>query len=86
MNISKPEQRVLHVLCLGGAIFHERAPNGRVTEVTCLTRDGHGLADCDLAVFRKLRRKRLIESFGGRPYRISKRGRVAVRAQLDNRG
>ena len=86
MNISRNEQRALHVLALGGCILHERADGPKITTVTCITREGMILADFDLAVFNRLRRKRLIESWSGNPYRISKRGRVFVRAQLDNQG
>ncbi|MCH6202876.1 YjhX family toxin [Brucella ciceri] len=85
MNISRSEQRVLHVLAQGGYIRHERADNGRIKDVICFTRDGHVLADCTLEVFAKLRRKRLIESRASSPYRISDGGRRSVRAQLDNR-
>ncbi len=85
MNISKDEQRVLHVLAQGGRILYERASNGRVTEVTCVTRDGLILSNCTLAVFARLRRRRLIESRDGQPYRVSQHGRRSVRAQLDNR-
>jgi uncharacterized protein YjhX (UPF0386 family) len=38
-----------------------------------------------MAVFQQLRRKRLIESRSGSPYRISLKGRENVRAQLNNR-
>lgn len=86
MNISKFEQRALHVLALGGHIRHERASGRKITDITCFTRDGHVLTDCDLATFLALRRKRLIESRNGGPYRISRRGRRAVRPQLDNQG
>ena len=85
MNISKYEQRVLHALAQGERIEFERAANGRVVDVDCITRDGWRLEDCTLPVFRKLRRKRLIESHGGCAYRISRLGRVSVRPQLDNR-
>ncbi|WP_108662746.1 YjhX family toxin [Acuticoccus kandeliae] len=85
MNISRREQRVLHVLAQGGFIRHERADNGRISHVICFTRDGHVLADCTIDVFARLRRKRLIESRASSPYRISDRGRRSVRAQLDNR-
>ena len=86
MNISRNEQRTLHVLALGGRILHERNDGPRITSVTCVTREGMVLADFDLSVFHRLRRKRLIESRSGSPYRISKRGRASVRAQLDNQG
>ena len=86
MNISRNEQRALHVLALGGRILHERDNGTKITAVTCLTRDGLILAGFDLTIFIRLRRKRLIESRSGSPYRISKRGRIAVRAQPDNQG
>ena len=85
MNISKFEQRVLHVLAQGGAIHFARAPNGKVQEITCFTRDGLILADCTLSVFDRLRTRRLIRSHGGAPYRATRAGVAAVRAQPDNR-
>ncbi|HEY8605324.1 YjhX family toxin [Tsuneonella suprasediminis] len=85
MNISRSEQRVLHVLAQGGCIRHQRSGNGRIIDVLCFTRDGHVLADCTLEVFLKLRRKRLVESRMSGPYRISERGRRSVRVQPDNR-
>ncbi|HUO98433.1 MAG TPA: YjhX family toxin [Rhizomicrobium sp.] len=85
MNISKVEQRALHVLAQGGHIRHQRDEAGHIVEVICFTRDGYGLADCTLAIFRKLKSKRLIESRNGGPYHISRRGRLAVRPQADNR-
>ncbi|MFE3836487.1 YjhX family toxin [Pseudogemmobacter sonorensis] len=86
MNISRDEQRALHVLALGGRILHEREGGARISSVTCVTRDGMILAGFDMTTFQKLRRKRLIESRAGGPYRISRRGRISVRAQLDNQG
>jgi len=85
VNISKHEQRVLHVLAQGGMIRYRRNDGGRVVEVDCFNRDGFRLADCTLPVFTRLRRRRLIRSQGGQPYRITRSGLLAVRAQLDNR-
>jgi uncharacterized protein YjhX (UPF0386 family) len=85
MNISKHEQRVLHVLAQGGAIRFERGANGKVHDVSCLTRDGHVLADCTLSLFERLRRRRFIRSTNGHPYRVTRLGIVSVRAQPDNR-
>ncbi|ESQ73821.1 YjhX family toxin [Asticcacaulis sp. AC402] len=84
MNISKAEQRVLHVLAQGGHIRPER-DDGRLVAVTCFNRDGFVLNDCTLNVFKKLKNRRLIESKDGSPYRISYVGRISVRSQLDNR-
>lgn len=85
MNISKEEQRVLHVLAQGGLIHYTRAANGKLVEADCFTHDGSRLVGCTLAVVARLRRKRLIASESSRPYRISKAGRRAVRSQPDNR-
>jgi uncharacterized protein YjhX (UPF0386 family) len=85
LNISKHEQRVLHELARGGVIHHDRHTNGKIRGVTCYTRDGHILTDCTLSVFLKLRKRRFIRSWGGQPYRVSKLGVKAVRAQLDQR-
>lgn len=85
MNISRSEQRVLHVLAQGGCIHHRRADNGRIIDILCITRDGHILTDCTNEVFAKLRRKGLIESISSSPYRISQKGRRSVRPQQNNR-
>jgi uncharacterized protein YjhX (UPF0386 family) len=85
MNISKHEQRVLHVLALGGTIHFERLPSGKVACVSCVTREGHLLEDCTHAVFDRLRKRGLIRSRGGRPYRATRAGIAAVRSQQDQR-
>lgn len=85
MNISKFEQRVLHALAQGGHIQHQRDPGGRVTEVDCFTREGFRLSDCTLPLFARLKRRGFIASRAGSPYRITREGLAAVRAQLDNR-
>lgn len=83
MDISREEQRVLHALAKGGQI--EAAKNGRrIGSLRLVTREGWGLG-FELALFRKLKRKRAIASSGGLPYRITRRGLELVRAQPDNR-
>jgi uncharacterized protein YjhX (UPF0386 family) len=84
LNISKLEQRVLHCLAQGGRIQHTWF-DGRIVEIDCWNRDGHRLADCTLDLFKKLKRRGLIISTGGGPYRISRMGLDCVRAQADNR-
>ena len=85
MNISKYEQRVLHALAQGGRIVHRRDETGHIVAVDCFTREGYILADCSLAIFQKLRRRGLIASRGGGPYRATRLGFASVRSQADNR-
>jgi uncharacterized protein len=85
MNISRLEQRVLHVLAQGGRIDYDRGPNGRIIDVLCVTQDGMILSDCTPEIVSRLKRKRLIASRNSQPYRISDLGRRCVRAQPDNR-
>lgn len=85
MNISKLEQRVLHVLAQGGEIHFERLPNGKVQSLRCITREGYILTDCTLPIFTRLRKRRFIKSVNGKPYRVTRAGNRAVNAQQDNR-
>ncbi len=85
MNVSKQEQRVLHALAQGGSIHHRFNERGVIIEIDCLNREGWRLDDCSMSVFQKLRKRRLIGSVGGGPYRITREGLTAVRAQLDQR-
>ena len=85
MNVSKYEQRVLHALAQGGHIAYRKDGTGKIVEVLCVNREGWVLSDCTLAIFQKLRRRRLIASHASMPYRITRDGLAAVRPQLDNR-
>lgn len=85
MDISRSEQRVLHLLAQGGLIAIEKDDRKRVVAVECRTRDGWRYPGVDLALFRKLKKKRAVASQGGGPYRITRRGLELVRAELDNR-
>lgn len=85
MNISKPQQRTLHALAQGGKIVLTRDDGGTILAAECFTGDGWLLSDCDLAVFKSLKRKGLIASRNGQPYRISREGLANLRSQLDNR-
>jgi hypothetical protein len=84
VNISRLEQRVLHCLAQGGRIQHLWNGN-RIVDVDCFSRDGYRLTDCTLDLFKRLKKRGLIASQGGGPYRISRLGLTSVRAQLDNR-
>jgi uncharacterized protein len=84
MDISRTEQRILHLLAQGGRIEADKSEHGKITAIKCFTRDGWLVADCTLALFKKLWRKDAIASHGGGPYRITRRGLVLVRSQPDN--
>ncbi|MEP2947494.1 MAG: YjhX family toxin [Lentilitoribacter sp.] len=85
LNISKLEQRALHVLAQGGSIHYTRGENRKITKITCYTREGYVLSDCTFEVFTRLKKRRFIKSKNGAPYRATKLGVSAVLSQLDNR-
>ncbi len=85
MNISKPQQRTLHALAQGGKITLERDHRGQIVEAECWTRDGWRLSDCNLEIFKALKRRRLVASRDGGPYRITREGLARLKPQLDNR-
>ena len=85
MNISKAEQRTLHALAQGGRIDHFKDHRGDIIAVECITREGWLLVDCSLDTFRKLKKRHFILSRNGGPYRVTREGLEAVRAQANNR-
>ena len=85
MNISKAQQRTLHALAQGGRIVIERDEAGRLIGAECFNHVGWVLPDCTLGVFKALKRRRLIMSRAGGPYRITREGALCLRSQADNR-
>jgi uncharacterized protein YjhX (UPF0386 family) len=85
MDISRIEQRILHLLAQGGRIEIEKNHRKRISDAKCFTRDGWQYPDFDLELFRKLRRRKAVASTDGGPYRVTRRGLQLVRSELDNR-
>jgi uncharacterized protein YjhX (UPF0386 family) len=85
MDISRTEQRILHLLAQGGRIEIDRNDKMKIKTVSCFNRDGWLYPEFDLELFRKLKRLRAISSQTGQPYRITERGLLLVRSQLNNR-
>ena len=85
MDISRAEQRILHLLAQGGRIELTRDENRKIEKAVLYTRDGWVLRGRDLITFRKLKSKRAIASSRSQPYRITTRGLELVRGELDNR-
>lgn len=85
MDISRSEQRILHLLAQGGRIEVEKTEARHIATVRLLTRDGWRYPGLDLELFRKLKRKKAVASSQGGPYRITRRGLDLVRSELDNR-
>ncbi len=76
---------MLHALAQGGTIVPIKNTNGRIVDVECFNRDGWMLNQCNLVLFRKLKRKRAVASLDGCPYHITRRGLELVRSEVDNR-
>ena len=85
MDISRAEQRILHLLAQGGRIELTRDEDRKIEKLALYTRDGWIFSGLDLLTFRKLKRKRAIASSSAKPYRITTRGLELVRGELDNR-
>jgi Uncharacterized protein conserved in bacteria len=85
MDISRAEQRILHLLAQGGRIEITRDNNRKIEQIQLFTREGWVFSGLDLVTFRKLKQKKAIKSYGSKPYRITERGLILVRSQLDNR-
>lgn len=85
MDISRAEQRILHLLAQGGRIELTRDDDRKIEKLQLITREGWALSLLDLPTFRKLKQKKAIRSQGGKPYRITEKGLVLVRAEQDNR-
>ena len=85
MDISRDEQRVLHVLAQGGVIEALKDKRGRIDRLVFINRNGFMLPAIALLLFKKLKRRKSIASREGGPYRITRRGLELVRSEVDNR-
>lgn len=85
MDISRAEQRILHLLAQGGRIEITRDDDRNIEKLQLITREGWAFSRLDLTTFRKLKQKKAIPSQDGKPYRITERGLLLVRAEQDNR-
>lgn len=85
MNINRNDQRVLHALAQGGIVRLFRDERGDIVAVECLNRDAWRLSPFGMDDFKRLKRRKLISSQKGGPYRITRLGLAAVRSQPDNR-
>jgi len=81
MDISRREQRILHLLAQGGWIEFNRFNN----HLACFTREGYGFSVPSLKLFRRMKYRKLIASKNSGPYAITRFGLKVVRSQFDNR-
>jgi len=84
MDISRAEQRILHLLAQGGRIEVAKTDK-KIETISAFTREGWRLPGVDLVLFRKLKQKGAIASSSGGPYRVTRRGLALVRSELNNR-
>jgi len=85
MDISRPEQQVLHALAQGGHIEPRKDERGKITAIECYNREGWLMPHVSMALFKKLKRRKAIRSLKSGPYRITRRGLELVRPEFDNR-
>jgi uncharacterized protein YjhX (UPF0386 family) len=85
MDISRSDQRILHLMAQGGWIELHRNDRRKIEKALCFSRDGWLYPGFDVELFRRLKRLKAISSKQGKPYRITERGLRLVRAELDNR-
>ena len=57
MDISRAEQRILHLMAQGGRIEITRDDNEKIETVSCFTRDGWVYPGFGMELFRKLKCK-----------------------------
>ena len=85
LDISREEQRVLHMLAQGGFIKPLKNSKGRIHALELYNRDGWCMPRFDMLLFKKLKRRHTIASQNSGPYRITRRGLELVRSEVDNR-
>lgn len=78
MNVSRFERRILDMLARGGRIQPEKDDRGKIIDVDFITREGWFMEGTSVDIFKKLRAKKLISSFNGGAYRISKQGILSL--------
>ena len=85
MDISRSEQRILHLLAQGGSVRIEKDDGRHISKIELFTREGWIFSGMQIETFRKLKRRGLIASRNACPYHITRRGLELVRAQANNR-